>query len=160
MSKKRKSTFPSYTQEAADEVIERMCGGESLTQICKSPHLPGVSTVFYWSNNHEEFRERYVKARETLAEYWAYQVIDISDGEFKDVPLLNAKLANRDRLRVDTRKFLLSKIIPKVYGERITQEHVGKDGAELKAGVLAPTITTLDEWRKLVDQSSGGKNEN
>ena len=39
---------------------------------------------------------------------------------------------NRDRLRVDPRKWLLSKALPKIYGDKLTAELTGKDGAPLE----------------------------
>ena len=38
----------------------------------------------------------------------------------------------RSRLRVDTRKWLLSKALPKIYGDKVVQEHVGKDGGPIQ----------------------------
>ena len=38
----------------------------------------------------------------------------------------NSEFAARSRLRVDTRKWLLSKALPKVYGDKITTEHTGR----------------------------------
>src|ERR1700757_750456 len=35
------------------------------------------------------------------------------------------------RLRVDTRKWMLAKALPKIYGDKLTAEVTGKDGAPL-----------------------------
>lgn len=71
-------------------------------------------------------------------EAWADEITDICDdgtndwmivkrgGE--DVEVENKEVVNRSRLRVDTRKWLMSKIAPKKYAERIQQEISGKDG--------------------------------
>ena len=48
-------------------------------------------------------------------------------------------VVQRDRLRIDTRKWLLSKALPKIYGDKITQEVTGKDGSAL-VPVLNVTI--------------------
>jgi hypothetical protein len=38
---------------------------------------------------------------------------------------INGEHIARSRLRVDTRKWLLSKCLPKIFGDRITAEHTG-----------------------------------
>ena len=37
----------------------------------------------------------------------------------------------RSRLRVDTRKWLLSKALPKIYGDKVQNEHSGPGGAPI-----------------------------
>jgi len=47
------------------------------------------------------------------------------DDEDKASYVLNGEHVQRSRLRVDTRKWMLSKALPKVFGDKVTQEHVG-----------------------------------
>ena len=49
---------------------------------------------------------------------------DWQEGQFG--PMFNKEAAARSRLRVDTRKWYLSKVLPKVYGERVALEHSGE----------------------------------
>jgi hypothetical protein len=53
---------------------------------------------------------------------------------------------SRSRLRVDTRKWLLSKMLPKVFGDRLSAEVSGKDGAP-----LMPEASPRDMARAVVD---------
>lgn len=46
---------------------------------------------------------------------------------------------SRSRLRVDTRKWMLSKMLPKIYGDKTTTELTSPNGGPIK------TETTLDE---------------
>ncbi len=46
------------------------------------------------------------------------------DGELEHVP--DHEHINRSRLRVDTRKWLLAKALPKIYGDKV--QHTGSDG--------------------------------
>lgn len=39
--------------------------------------------------------------------------------------VVNGEHIQRSRLRVDTRKWMLSKALPKVFGDKVTQEHIG-----------------------------------
>jgi len=38
----------TYCEATADEIFERLCAGESLTQIGKDPAMPTLSTIAYW----------------------------------------------------------------------------------------------------------------
>lgn len=122
-----------FTPELANEICERLAKGESLRAICvdeEAGWLPSERTVFRWLETNEEFRQQYVHAREVQAETFVDQIIDIADG--KDKPTkeeLEAIVAetgtvivrdhNRDRLRIDARKWVASKMAPKKYGEKL-----------------------------------------
>jgi hypothetical protein len=79
-----------------------------------------------WTKNNEKFSTQYTRAREIGYEAMADELLDISDGETSDSP------ADRDRLRLDTRKWLLSKCLPKIYGEKGSLEVTGKDGSPIE----------------------------
>lgn len=121
-----------YTPEAADEICQRLADGESLRSICLGDGMPRQSTVFRWLAAREEFREQYVRAREAQAEYLADQIIEIADDSANDYemtedgPRVNHEIVARSRLRVDARKWVASKLKPKVYGDKVEHEHGGK----------------------------------
>jgi len=137
-----------YTQEAADEICRRLAEGETLRQICKDQHLPGESTVRNWvTDDREGFAAHYARAREAGYQRMADEIIEISDDgsndwmkrndEDNEGYSLNGEHVQRSRLRVETRKWLLSKALPKIYGEKIQidarHEHVnGLSDAELE----------------------------
>ncbi len=56
--------------------------------------------------------------------------------EDKERYVLNGEHVQRSRLRVDTRKWLLSKALPKMFGDKITQELTGKDGGPITTADL------------------------
>ena len=60
----------------------------------------------------------YAHARERQQEYWADQIIEIADDDNLDV--------HRSRLMVDTRKWLMAKLMPRKYGDFKTLEHTGQ----------------------------------
>lgn len=121
-----------FTQKIADEICRRLANGESLRAICGSERddfLPGQTTVFKWLSENEGFAKQYAHAREAQA-----------DHEFDEAREI-AQLATADtvavaRLQIDTIKWRTSKMAPKKYGEKITQEHTGADGAPLPAVAL------------------------
>jgi hypothetical protein len=143
----RPSTF---NLETADEICERLAGGESLLSICKDDGLPPQSVVFQWLSKNAEFAENYARARQ----FWAHsefermmQIADtpqsgvittVKDGK-EEVKTLD--MTDHRRLQVDTRKWALARMFPKVYGDRINQAISGADGETLKIEVtgIRPT---------------------
>jgi hypothetical protein len=132
-----------YTEAVAAEVCSRLATGETLRCICKDEHIPAASTVIGWAlEDREGFSERYARAREMQREVWADEITDISDDgsndwmkrenkDGSDAYLLNGEHVQRSKLRVDSRKWLLSKLEPKKYGDRTHIEATGKDGKDL-----------------------------
>jgi hypothetical protein len=113
-----------YTQELVDTILQRIADGESLRSVCRDKKMPHVSTVIKWRSENQEFLAQYEEARISQAQHLFDQLIDIADtGE--DVA--------RDRLRVDTRKWYLSKVLPKVYGDKID---LTTDGKELPSPII------------------------
>jgi hypothetical protein len=76
--------------------------------------MPNKASVFRWLRIHKEFSDQYARAKEEAAELYAEDMLEISDDLSGDV--------QRDRLRVDTRKWIASKLKPKKYGDKITHE--------------------------------------
>lgn len=93
--------------------------------------MPAESTVRSWAIDKENpFSAQYEKAR--LAGYgrMADELLDIADDGTNDYVererengtkhvVFDSEHVQRSRLRVDTRKWLLSKALPKVYGDKI-----------------------------------------
>src|SRR5258708_5885028 len=75
-----KTGRPSSFSDALGTVIcERLSQGESLRRICGDERMPDKSTVLRWLAVHQEFRDQYARAREAQADYWAEEIIEISD---------------------------------------------------------------------------------
>lgn len=114
-----------FTPEIANEICERLSKGESLRKICESDDfLPSARTVHRWLALEDEwalaFRQQYARAREAQADFYAEDVVDISDEAVAD-----AVEVARNRLRIDARKWYAGKLAPKKYGDKIA--HVGGD---------------------------------
>ena len=99
--------------------------------------MPPESTVRKWAlEDRDGFSAQYATAREIGYQSMADELLDIADDSSGDVQSdedgnkkFNGEFASRSRLRVDTRKWLLSKALPKVYGDKITQAvENGEDG--------------------------------
>lgn len=128
-----------YTAEIAAKICERLAAGESLRSVCRGEEMPAPSTVIDWTNRHAEFSEQYAKARERGYQHMADELLEIADDGSNDWMerhddenkgwQFNGEHFQRSRLRVDTRKWLLSKCLPKIYGDKLA--HVGEDGGPL-----------------------------
>lgn len=134
-----------YVEEVARQVCVRLADGESLRAICRDENMPTESTVRTWAlDDREGFAAHYTRARAIGYERLADDLLEISDDGKRDtyidgdgVERTDNDVIARSRLRVDTRKWMLSKMLPKVYGDKIVQEHTGVDGANLFTDILA-----------------------
>ncbi len=104
----------TYTPEIATAICERLAAGETLRAICRAEGMPPEGTVRGWviDNAGPGFAERYTRARDIGQDVRADEVLEIADG-------FDGKETDRDRLRVDARKWYLSKLAPKRYGDRL-----------------------------------------
>lgn len=124
-----------YSTATTTAICIRLGLGESLREICSGEDMPDKSTVMRWLATHSEFRDQYASAREAQADYYAEEIIEISDDGTNDwmlrkqgddeIEVENKEVLARSRLRVDTRKWLMARMAPKKYGDKVTQEHVG-----------------------------------
>lgn len=128
-----------YKQELADKICEQLSIGYSLRTIIKDPELPSIATIFKWMRTNEEFLNQYARAKQEAADAMAEDILDISDNATNDwmednydkgkTPgyALNGENIQRSKLRVDTRKFLMAKMKPKIYGDKLDMTTNGKD---------------------------------
>ena len=126
---KSKGGRPSiYSEELAATICRRIAEGESLRSICDDADMPCKTTVIGWlgGDSHAGFRDRYSCARELQAEHFAGEIIEIADSSTSDrftddkgKVLVDHEVVARDRLRVDTRKWLMARMAPKKYGDRM-----------------------------------------
>ena len=125
-----------YSETVGAIILVRMVEGESLRSVCRDPALPDRSTVYQWMNKNPSFAAQYARAREALVEHWADEIIEIADDGTTDYvtkvgrngteyEAVDQEHIQRSRLRVDTRRWLMSKLKPGVYGDRVEVENTG-----------------------------------
>lgn len=110
-----------FNDELARVICERIAKGESVRTICKDDDMPDAGSIYNWllDEDKKEFFKQYAKAKDAQAELMFDELLDIADsGNMDD--------SNRARLRVDTRKWYLSKVLPKKYGDKIDMTTDGK----------------------------------
>jgi hypothetical protein len=117
-----------YTPAMVDAICDAIASGESLVEICAKPGMPGTRTVYEWLDDESkpEFPHRYACAREAQADKLAGEILQIADDGTNDTQKdedgkvrVDQDVIARSRLRVDSRKWLASKLAPKKYGDKL-----------------------------------------
>ena len=132
-----------FTQKLADAICRRLAEGESLRSIARTSGFPAESRIREWSlDAAHPFAAQYARARATGYQKMADEILEIADNSNRDlieradgVLTVDHEHIQRARLRVDTRKWILSKMLPKVYGDKF---QVGGDGGEPLTFKLIP----------------------
>jgi hypothetical protein len=137
---KNKGGRPSKkTPELVEEICARLAKGEPMSRIAKDAHMPDIVNVYKWLRTDDEFRNLYETARADGAHTYASEIAEIIDEE----PLAihdehgnkrfdSGSIAHK-RLRMDGRKWLAAKYLPKVYGERQILAGDAENPIEVKA---------------------------
>lgn len=118
-----------YTPEKAEEILSRLATGESLRSICRTPGMPDEAVVRGWVlDDREGFASLYARARDLGLDAMADELLEISDEVVGSTEsgASDSGAVNRNRLRVDARKWYLSKLAPKRYGDRVDVTHGGQ----------------------------------
>ena len=119
-----------YTDKKAELICELISRGKSLRQICELDDFPSISTVHYWLRSNEEFQNHYARACEMRADFIFEQIQEIAFDDSRDVTgelqMPNAVAVQRDRLKVDSLKWMLGKMMPKKYGDKLEVDHTGE----------------------------------
>lgn len=146
-----------YSPELADLICARIADGESLRTICRAEDLPCKTTIFMWLRKYPEFLNQYTRAKEESADALVEEMLDIADdaqndwmeklGGDGDVTAyqLNGEHVQRSRVRIETRKWIASKLKPKKYGEKVTQEISGPNGAPIQT----EEVSDLEKARRI-----------
>lgn len=133
-----------FSQDLFDRICDRIADGESLRDICKESDKPNKGTFFRWIANDPKLCDQYAKAREAQAEFMADEILNIADDgsndwifqngddEAREKYKLNGEAIARSRLRVDARKWVASKLLPKKYGDKIDHSLSGPGGGPIE----------------------------
>ena len=120
-----------YTKELAEEICDTIaCNSDGIKKLCDArDHWPCEDTIYTWLMKYSEFSELYAKAKIIQTTVLVDEILEIADNTSQDhivndegKVISNSEWINRSRLRIDTRKWLASKLVPKVYGDRIQNE--------------------------------------
>lgn len=130
-TKGRMGRPPKYKPKLAQKVCQLIAEGNSLRKVCQLEGMPSRSTVFEWIVQYDEFSDQYARAKEKSVESMAEEILEIADDGTNDYVADNydkgrtpgyrvdGENIQRSKLRVDTRKWLMGKLKPKKYGDKL-----------------------------------------
>jgi hypothetical protein len=184
---KARPAVRKYDRDVVSEhIITELTKGRSLANICSVDEgMPNEATFLEWVENDDPagLAKRYAHARELGYKLMADEIVELSNKKGEWVPVqdldldgrplldadglpilkqvfmpLNSDVIAHTRLQIDTRKWLLSKMLPKVYGDKVQQEHTGKDGGPIQmAAVNFKNLSDeeLDKMQQLLSKAEG-----
>lgn len=116
-----------YSPEMADRICDLVASTPyGLVKLSRlHDDLPNKTTVNVWRRRHPAFAAKYAQAKLEQADILAEDCLDIADNDDFDSKVdkdgnevCNTEYIARSRLKVDTRKWLAAKLLPKQYGEQ------------------------------------------
>ena len=139
---------PIYKDEIFNNIINDLISGETIANaLKKNDEYPTAATFFKWLIQDPQKQSIYKYAREVLAHKLFDELNEIAKGS-KDEPDTVVKV-QRDRLRTDTIKFYIAKILPKVYGDKIDVTSNGEAINVVSLGVGIKPVS--NENKNIID---------
>jgi hypothetical protein len=149
-----------YSDELGREICEMVakspCGLRKLCAV--NSHWPDAATILDWANTDDSFGNQYARAKMLQIQLLADDIIDISaDGSHDTITKIDKRgntyqscdheWLGRSRLRVDSAKWLASKLLPKIYGEKIQVEAITDDSVS----------KAIEQVKKIKDEQLHGR---
>lgn len=125
-----------------DKVCELMAEGQSINQICQMPGMPSKATWYRWMHdNYLDIQDKYARARDAQADYYANQIIEIADSAGAS----GAEVA-KAKLQIDARKWVAARMAPRSWGNKVdVQVSSGKDLPTSLAEIFAQAASAGDD---------------
>lgn len=150
-----------YTPEMGEIFCNLIASGLGVKQCLRYPGMPSTKgSIYGWLHRYPEFAEKYRMAQASRAEAYVEEMIEIADDASDDIewgkdgPKIKGSAIRRAQLRIDTRKWVVSKHNNARFGEKILNEHTGKNGAPL--GDTHFNITLLPSGTVLEPEAEDG----
>lgn len=124
-------------QKIIAKVLDRITDGESLRAICKTKGMPDRVSLIGWMND-EQFTTITARARDLQADAKLDEINEVTQ-EIRSGTLE----PNAGRTVIWSLQWQASKLRPKKYGEKITQEVSGRDGAAIEVKDVSDIKTKL-----------------
>lgn len=161
-----------YTPPLGRAICKMIAAGMSLREVCARPRIKARCsdwTVRSWAiNPTHEFSSQYMRARDVSYHRMADDIIEIADDSRNDyverknnsgetVIAFDAEAVRRSHLRLEARKWLLSKALPKLYGDKLHTELTGPNGGPLQTQDVNPQATGEDHLAHLGRRYGGAQ---
>lgn len=118
----------TYSEDLAREICTVVSTStKGIPALCKIyEHWPNQDTIYQWRWLYPEFADRYMQAKMLQGYLLAEEIISIADDDSHDyyigedgIAKVDQEAIHRARLRIEARKWLAAKLLPKLYGDRV-----------------------------------------
>src|SRR5262249_52428312 len=140
-----------YSPRIGELIAECMAQGKSLKAICGKKGIPSMSVVFHWLRVSDEFKALHARAERERAAWWGETLVALADRATESN-------TNAMRLKVDTRKWMIARLLPGKYGDRVelaVKSHAEPRGA-LEFQGKPPAEWTENERREACRRAAYG----
>lgn len=136
-----------YRQDIAEFILPLLAEGKPLQRACRMA-TAAIGTVdahqfMRWVYDDQDLARVYSQARDIGYRLLADELLDIADQSEDDtfvdehgMTRINSEVVQRSRLRVDTRKWILAKMLPRLYGDKLLTEHTGAGGGPIQVSAV------------------------
>ena len=150
-----------YNEQIAAEICTRIVKGESLRSVCRDEKMPNIDTIYVWIGKHPVFAEQYARARDEQADTLADEIQALSDEAPRmtlnkhGFEVVDTGWLQWQKQRIDSRKWVASKLKPKKYGDRVSlagdAENPLQTSVQVEASELFSSILQNMELKKQND---------
>ena len=120
----------TWDRGQVDQILKKVCEGASLRDACLDVGIPRSTFTDWVMNNIDGVGDQYARAREVQMDAMEAEILAIADDSRKDTTTRRDAQGNqyevpdnewiaRSKLRVDTRRWIMSKVAWKKYGDRM-----------------------------------------
>ena len=119
-----------------------------LKKLCKAnPHWPSHETFYQWLRKYPDLADLYASAKKDQVTALVEDILEIADDSTQDEIIdehgnshANNEFINRSRIRIDTRKWIATKLVPRLYGDNVGMRELYEEIAELKMELEAKGV--------------------
>lgn len=120
-----------YNKEIAEKICDYISSNTcSLNQACKNnKDFPQRETIHTWRIRYPDFAEMYLNAKKSQVEALVDEALEVAQDSSQDtvvddngVERANSEWIGRSRLKIDTYKWIACKLVPRLYGDKVTSD--------------------------------------
>lgn len=130
-----------YTPELAQEICDTIAScSKGIKRLCaQHSHWPSHETIYRWLRKYDSFSDLYARAKKDQVRALVEEILEISDDSSQDTrenangdEVCNSEWVARSRLRVDSRKWIAAKLVPRLYGDNALARELADEIEEFK----------------------------
>jgi len=143
MTKTLKKPFvlKGYTEKQRQQLLRLIADGITVTYAAKALGIK-KDHINNWIRNDDRFAEQYKQARMQQVHSLGDEILEIADE-----PIETMEQVQHAKLRVEARKWLMSKWAPRMYGDKVHTDHTHTFGV-----VILPQLDTQQQVLQAVQQ--------